>query len=264
MSHTLIFTDLDGSLLDHDDYSFDAALAALAEIRRRAYPLILASSKTRLEMLCWQERLGIADPFICENGAAVCTPSDSGLEVEVLATDRAEVLAVLDELRGTCGYRYKGFKDCSVDDIVAMTGLSAEDAALAASRDYSEPLQWQDSEAQLGEFRMALAEHSMQAVQGGRFLTVSGYSDKAVAMQHLRQRYAKTDRVQTIALGNSPNDESMLATADIAVIIRSDHSDDLQPTGPERIIRTLECGPRGWQEAMDELLAAPKIFPGED
>ena len=111
---------------------------------------------------------------------------------------------------------------------------------------------------------MALAEHSMQAVQGGRFLTVSGYSDKAVAMQQLRQRYAKTDRVQTIALGNSPNDESMLATADIAVIIRSDHSGDLQPTGPERIIRTLECGPRGWQEAMDELLAAPKVFPGED
>ena len=116
----------------------------------------------------------------------------------------------------------------------------------------------------LGEFRLALAEHSLQALQGGRFLTVSGCCDKAVAMQHLLQRYEAPVRVQTVALGDSPNDESMLANADIAVIINSAHAHDMHPSGPERIIRTSETGPRGWQEAMDTLLATPHIFPAED
>ena len=91
-----------------------------------------------------------------------------------------------------------------------------------------------------------------------------GIADKAVAMQRLRQRYESAGPVHTVALGDCPNDESMLATADIAVIIKSARSEELQPTGPQRIIRTAECGPRGWQEAMDTLLATPQLFPGED
>ena len=77
MSTPLIFTDLDGSLLDAETYSFDAACEALAEIRLRDYPLILASSKTRVEMLELQAVLGIRSPFICENGAALCSPAAS-------------------------------------------------------------------------------------------------------------------------------------------------------------------------------------------
>ena len=50
MTAMMIVSDLDGTLLDHDSYSYRAATPALAEIRRRGIPLILASSKTRLEM----------------------------------------------------------------------------------------------------------------------------------------------------------------------------------------------------------------------
>ena len=42
----LVFTDLDGTLLDHEDYSYAAANEALAELRSRRIPLILCSSKT--------------------------------------------------------------------------------------------------------------------------------------------------------------------------------------------------------------------------
>jgi mannosyl-3-phosphoglycerate phosphatase family protein len=262
MSTTLIITDLDGTLLDHDDYSFDAASEALSEIKRRGYPLILASSKTRLEMVQWQQRLGISYPFICENGAAIC--SAGGEEVEALAPSRAEVLSVLAGLRESRGYHFTGFNDCSVDELMLLTDLSAEDAELAASREYTEPLLWQDSDTRLGEFRMALAEHSLQALQGGRFLSISGCCDKAVAVQHLLSQYPESQRIQTVVLGDSPNDASMLATADIAVIIESAHSAELKPTGPDRIIRTSASGPRGWQEAMDILLATPHIFPAED
>ena len=45
----LIFSDLDGTLLDHDSYTFGAAQCALRAVRERSIPLILATSKTLAE-----------------------------------------------------------------------------------------------------------------------------------------------------------------------------------------------------------------------
>ena len=70
----VVFTDLDGTLLRHEDYSWLPARAALAELRRRRIPLVIASSKTRAEIVRWRSRLGNRDPFISENGGALCIP----------------------------------------------------------------------------------------------------------------------------------------------------------------------------------------------
>ena len=46
----VVFTDLDGTLLDKKTYSFEAAREALTELRARNIPLIVVSSKTRAEI----------------------------------------------------------------------------------------------------------------------------------------------------------------------------------------------------------------------
>ena len=252
---TLIVTDMDGTLLDHHDYSFDAAAEALAAIRARSIPLILASSKTRVEMLRWQQRLSLEDPFICENGAAICTPTGAGELVDELAPGREHVLQVLRTLRVEQGYSFTGFSDLDVEQIARLTGLEPGDAALAAQREYSEPLVWEGDAASLDAFRAALAEQGLRAQQGGRFLSVAGPTDKGQAVTRLRQRYGGQAGSRVIALGDSPNDESMLAVADIAVIIKSGRSADMQLDGPARVIRTDAPGPVGWQAALLPLLA---------
>ena len=65
---TVIFTDLDGTLLDADTFSFDPAEPALRLIRARSIPLILSSSKTRAEIEVYRKRLDNSHPFISENG----------------------------------------------------------------------------------------------------------------------------------------------------------------------------------------------------
>jgi predicted mannosyl-3-phosphoglycerate phosphatase (HAD superfamily) len=50
----VIFTDLDGTLLDDSSYSFEPAHEALAEVRIRKIPLILCTSKTRAEKEAWR------------------------------------------------------------------------------------------------------------------------------------------------------------------------------------------------------------------
>ena len=70
----LVVTDLDGSLLDHHDYSYAPALPVLQVLEEMRVPVVFASSKTRAEMLALRKELGNEHPFIVENGAAVLIP----------------------------------------------------------------------------------------------------------------------------------------------------------------------------------------------
>ena len=69
-----VFSDLDGTLLDHDTYGYEPARPALDLISSKKIPLILCSSKTRAEMTGIRQQLKLEDPFIVENGGAVYIP----------------------------------------------------------------------------------------------------------------------------------------------------------------------------------------------
>src|SRR4030067_2997947 len=72
----VIFTDLDGCLLDSKPYSFEPAQAALRLIKQKKIPLVLVSSKTRVEMEEYRRRLKNDHPFVSENGGAIFIPKD--------------------------------------------------------------------------------------------------------------------------------------------------------------------------------------------
>ena len=70
----LVFTDLDGSLLDHHDYGYRDALPQLRQLESLGIPVIPASSKTRAEIERLRDELGNTHPFIVENGAGGFVP----------------------------------------------------------------------------------------------------------------------------------------------------------------------------------------------
>jgi len=70
----VLFTDLDGTLLDADTYRYDAARPALERLREHAIPLIICTSKTRAEVEPLRRKLENQDPFIVENGGALYIP----------------------------------------------------------------------------------------------------------------------------------------------------------------------------------------------
>ena len=71
----LVVTDLDGTLLNHHDYAFDAAQVAIAELKAKGIPVVLNTSKTYAETVTIREKLGIGDPFIVENGSCLYLPN---------------------------------------------------------------------------------------------------------------------------------------------------------------------------------------------
>jgi mannosyl-3-phosphoglycerate phosphatase len=247
-----VFSDLDGTLLDHDSYSFAAAEGAIKALKSKNIPLILASSKTAVEIARLHAAMGLGDaPMIVENGSGIVWPGrDAGTADSAYNKLRAALARLPEDLRAA----YRGFGDMSAQDVSDVTGLPLEEAELAKLRQYSEPGLWSGSDAGRAEFIAALAEQGITARDGGRFLTLSFGRTKADAMAEVA---ADLGADVTIALGDAPNDAEMLATADYAVIIRNDHAPDMPPLPDkpqERILRTEDPGPTGWNLSVLQLL----------
>jgi mannosyl-3-phosphoglycerate phosphatase len=84
----IVFTDLDGKLLDHDTYSFEAAMPALAHLRRLQARVVLLSSKTLQEVLFWRTKIISNHPFAVENGGAVfASDGNPSLRGKMVQTD---------------------------------------------------------------------------------------------------------------------------------------------------------------------------------
>ena len=76
LENALVFSDLDGTLLDHHTYSFAAALPMLDKLKSQQIPVIPNTSKTFAELTEFTEQLDKDGPFIVENGAAIYIPID--------------------------------------------------------------------------------------------------------------------------------------------------------------------------------------------
>jgi mannosyl-3-phosphoglycerate phosphatase len=71
MIRYIVFTDLDGTLLNHDNYDYTDALPGISLLKKSGIPLVFCSSKTRQEQEMLRGALNITDPFIVEDGGAI-------------------------------------------------------------------------------------------------------------------------------------------------------------------------------------------------
>jgi mannosyl-3-phosphoglycerate phosphatase len=250
----IFFSDLDGTLLDHQTYDFTPAQPALDALNAAGVPLVLASSKTGPEISELRKVLGLSQwPAIVENGAGELAPGENTDHDDSAYQQLRHILGLLpSSLRGC----YTGFGDMTVADVVANTGLSTEAARLAKQRSFTEPGLFCGSETLKAQFVSALAEHSVVTVDGGRFLTLSFGGNKADGLLAIVKRLQARE---SVALGDAPNDAAMLRAATRAVIVRNDHSPD--PGEIPGAIRTTLSGPAGWNEAVLAILAGHKLYP---
>lgn len=252
----LISTDLDGTLIDHHDYSFDAALPALEKCQRAKIPVVFNTSKNFAEARALQQNIGVAGPLIVENGAALIIDD----QLITFGTTRPDILAFIKQFRATHGNVLEGFNDWSLTELISHTQLDANAAKLAMKKQYSEPFLWKGEPAQLSLLEDAAKAHAFSLSKGGRFYHLQGQCDKATPLKYLKSNAAKLfsgdAEVKLVCLGDNHNDVAMLEFADIAVCVKSKATPypDFDTSHNELTVYTDQYGPKGWNVAINEIL----------
>lgn len=248
----IVFTDLDGTLLDHETYSHAAAGEALAALKSHGVPLVLASSKTASEIAPLRAELGFEHcEAIVENGAGILEPHQTGDGSDQV---HQRLLDALGGLPPALRNRFEGFTDWSAEQVASRTHLQPDQAKMAKQRQFSEPGLWFGDKAERGQFKALLQEQGISALQGGRFMTLSFGSDKAQRMIELVERHSSPGRKAfAVALGDAGNDIKMLEAADLGFIIPNSSHGGIGPLAGEasgRIVRETAEGPAGWNHAV--------------
>ncbi len=205
----VIFTDLDGTLLD-DNYSFDYATPALDLIRSKNIPLVLCSSKSQSEMEHWQAKLGIKGAFIVENGAAVFLNGDfDSNEVIKLGTNVKELKEILVHISKECDCKLKLFSEMSLKEIMDHTGLPIEQARMAKLKNYTEAFIVERGNVSL--VKDLIEKKGYNYTRAKRFHYIMKGNDKGKAVKLLMDKF---EGYTSIGLGDNENDKPMLDVVD--------------------------------------------------
>lgn len=260
----VVFTDLDGTLLDHHSYQANEAAEAIRLLEARGWPLVFCSSKTFSEQVFLQKELGVYGPFIFENGSAVAIPKGyfvamlpapiehEGFEVYPLAhAGFDEARTILVDFQDV-----KGFSDVSDAQLAAATGLEGEALARARDRRYTETLVTSLDEAQAWELSKRIEGRDWSLSKGGRFFTLqSVHADKGRAMLWLAEVFTKNRLAPPLmaAMGDSSNDLPMLVGADFPFLVQRFDGTWANLDVPN-LVRIEAIGPAGFLAAVRMML----------
>ncbi len=251
----LVYSDLDGTLLD-EDYSFDNAITAINTLKQAGIPLILTSSKTRLEIESYRSRMGNNDPFISENGSAIYIPKKTfknGFEYDEESADyyvigfgykSGQIREIVSSIREEHGLNFTLFNDMTIQELADDSGLPIEEARMAMEREYSVVATSLDAES-----IVILQNKGLGVKKGGRYYCICA-SDKGTAVETITEIYGSYyDKLTTIGIGDSKNDVDMLKKVDIPILVgKPDGSYD--ETGLENVLKADGIGPSGWNKQI--------------
>lgn len=258
----MFMTDLDGTLLGHENFSFASIRDDILDLVRGGITLVPNSSKTRQEIDAFCDELGTSLPFICENGAAIVNrqliapPSTSGsADVVGLAPERLMTLwhcHISTTLRRHCHF----LTDLPEAEQAWHLGLRGAALKLAMARDYSAPFVFTGSEMEFHELQQQALDAGLATKRGGRVCNLSAHHDKVGFTESLRTDYRAARReLVIVGFGDGANDICMLEGADIACVVPRPGSPPLTlASPPPTVITARRTAPEGWLDAARQAL----------
>lgn len=261
----IIFTDLDGSLLNHHDYDATPAIPLLEALKANSIEVIATTSKTHLEVKALQQQLPLSPIHITENGGGIFIPRHFPKEAGFINFDDDFYLKPLGPLHADILPIIKQFihaeelhlmSDMSINELMTATGLSYAKAILAQSRQFAEPFQWHEGSNCYQVFSRYLEGHKLSLIQGTRFSHISGQFNKATAMTWLCGYIRKHFDTPTlsIGIGDGQNDIALLEAADVSLVIPSEVHSTLTLNKSKHTYRANAKGSQGWQEGVEKLI----------
>ena len=266
----VLFTDLDGTLLDRFTYSYEKSLDTITFLKAEGVPIIFCSAKTAAEQEEYRRELGIGDPFIVENGGAIFIPQNyfpfpipqanviPGYLVIQIGLVYKTVREILKDIEGELGIPITGFGDMSAEEISERTRLSPKFAKLAKQREYDEPFYLNASPCQVSQVLDKIEQAGLRYTPVGNHYSTVGHTDKGKAIAILSDLFKQElGEIETIGIGDSQNDLPMLASVDVPILVQKEPGRWAE-VDSAKIHKVDGVGPVGWSKAIKELFGDTK------
>ena len=280
-SQIIIFTDLDGTLLDHTTYDHSLAQPALERTKEANIPVIPVTSKTWPEVQRIQEKIEAMQrmPAIVENGGGIIIPKEfisivpEGVIENVRIVDDGtnwvvEIARPIEEARkalseASQGISIESFGDMAPEQFSKITGLSVENSVLALQRQFQEgfrlvnpPTDPVELQSIKDKISLSLKEKGFNLTFGGRFWQVTGEADKGKAVEGLKKILGiKYGKIHTIGLGDASGDIPSLVHCDEGYIVANPHKiEEFDISLYPHITKIVQPGPSGWNQAINTSL----------
>jgi len=268
----LIFTALEGALVDPRTDSFAGAEEALSELERRKIAFVLLTSRTREEIDPIRRKMGHNHPFVTENGGGIFFP-DGYFSLRIPGAVRtarylsvaqgrpyAEVCEALDEIAEECAVGVAGFHHMSLREIADNTGLRPRNAELARAREFDEPFYFTSAnDKAIARFVETALARGFDTRRGPTFWHLSSKCDPARAVRFLAElfREATHIKLRLVGIGGGEQDLPWLRAVDHAVLLPDSHEAAKPSEGGQKnpgrtktIVLGDTPGAAGWNSAI--------------
>lgn len=225
----VIFADLDGTFLN-DKYDYSETKPIVNQLSALGGSVVFCSSKTRTEIEFYRKAVGINEPFIAENGGVVFIPENyfpfsyactktSCYKVIRLGAPYGILRQKMAEIKEKTAATIIGFGDMTLEELARDTGLPLNLAKLAQKREQDEPFRILKGDK--SHILKAIKHEGLRCTEGGRYFHLTGNTDKGKAIAVLKNLYCQMfGRVETLGVGDGPNDLSMLKVVDKPFFIK--------------------------------------------
>ena len=254
----LIFTDLDGSLLNHNNFKFNTIKPFILKCLRNNIRIIPNTSKTKNEVESFSDQLGVDIPYIVENGSAihnldlVCSHFGKNNKSLILSRTADEIFEIFNNkvplsLRNQCLF----LKDMNASKQSKVLGLNGEKLTSALNRLYSIPLIFNGPIEIKNELISIFNDLDIKLHEGGRVFNICDNCSKGDAMKIiLKKMEGIKKKYHSIVIGDSPNDISMLALSNQPCVVPLPDQDNLNKLKLKKVIRANQVAPDGWKEVV--------------
>ena len=268
MKSYLIFSDLDGTFLHHQNYSFGKNDLVIEKLKKNNHQIIFNSSKTYFEIKLILKKLKLTMmPFSCENGAILYFPKtifkkikksqsfEDYWKINLTNKNSLKWYKTLKELKRD--FHFELICDLSKKDLLKLTNLKNIKQML--NREASQLIIWKDGKKKFNEFsRIIKIQYKGSLNQGGRFIQISSPCNKRIATKEICHVYHESFRDKyyqsIIALGDNKNDRDMLNFAKYACVIENKYSTPIKLNSLKKnVFYSQNEAPWGWHESLMSL-----------
>lgn len=271
----IIFTDLDGTLLDHHTYSYHDAEDALAQVKKQKASLVLCSSKTKEEIEVYRKRLSNSEPFVVENGGAIYIPKgcrnltdrfdheDSDYFIIIIGAEYQKLVDVFGKIKSKTGANTKGINEFTLDEFIQLTHLQRKEAVLAMKREYTLPFVVYGGVEEVKAIKNEIALSGLHYTEGAKFMYLMGANDKGKAVRILVDFFKRNysgGEITTVGIGDSLNDLPLLEAVDRPFLVKKVSGDYDERIRVKNLVLADGIGPVGWNKAVLKLFSEKSLI----